>query len=447
MQTDKQSLADYTGKTIQCECGRSHTVDIGTVEISSGALEKVKDIIRKDGFRRPFLVADQNTHRIAGKELLAYLTDADIFCSSYIFEDQELVPNEHALGKLLVNYDPSCDVIIAVGAGTINDISRFMSHRLDIPYYIVATAPSMDGYASTVAPLIKDNLKTTFECQMPLAIIADLDIIANAPSKMIAAGFGDVIGKYTCLADWALSAIINEEYYCERVVNLTRQSLERTIAVREGIARGERDAIGELMEALVLAGIAMSYVGNSRPASGSEHHLSHFWEMRFLFEGKPAILHGLKVGIGAVVVSDLYERLRLEGLNPAEIAKIAPPNNPNWIEDIKQAFMGAADGILELERKTGKNSPVEHQRRIRAIADKWEQIGPVLESVPSSKTIAELLKSVQGPSRPSEVGISQELVQQAIEYGKEIRSRYTILQLLWDLDRLSQYAKTTTREG
>lgn len=432
-------IADYLGKTIQCECGKTHTMEIESVEIYSGALERVAWLVRKDGFSKPFVVADYNTHKVAGQRLLSLLEKEQISFSSYVFPETELVPDERALGKLLVNYDSDCDLIIGVGSGTINDVSRFFSFRMGLPYYIVATAPSMDGYASSVAPLIKNNLKTTFECQMPRAIIGDLDIISNAPPEMIAAGFGDVIGKYTCLADWELSAIINEEYYCERVAEMTRKSLERTIGLREGIAKGDREAIGGLMESLVLSGIGMSYVGNSRPASGSEHHLSHFWEMRFLLQEKEAVLHGVKVGIATVLIVQLYKFLREEGLETETIRQRTMPSVAGWEDKIRQSFLAAAPEVLLLEEQVQKNSPKGWQQRMDVIAQRWAEIQKVLSTVPSHTEVAGLISAIGGAVTPQEVGIDQELVRLGLLYAKEIRPRYTILQLLWDLNLLSDY--------
>ena len=316
-----------------------------------------------------------------------------------------------------------------------------MSHRLSLPYYIVATAPSMDGYASTVAPLIRNNLKTTFECHAPYAIIADLDVVAKAPREMVAAGYGDVLGKYTCLADWKLSAIINGEYYCERVAGLTRQSLERTIELSEGIAQGDAQAIGELMETLILSGIAMSYVGNSRPASGSEHHLAHFWEMRLLWEGRQPVLHGTKVGISTTYILKLYHYLLNEKLNPEYFQGLNPPISENWVTEIRRVFLDATPEILLLEEKEKKNDPILHRERLKSIITHWGEILETLQTVPSPEMAIELLHSVHAPTDPSQVGIESQLVYDAILYAKEIRPRYTILQLLWDLDLLSTFAK------
>ena len=433
-------IADYLSGISDCPCGKDHRIDINTIEVASGSLTKIADLIRQDGFTKPFIIADCNTHKVAGERLLELLAEAEINFSSYVFADQELIPDEMALGKLGMNYDPTCDLVIAVGSGTLNDLSRFFSHRLGLPYYIVATAPSMDGYASSGAALIRNNLKTTFECQMPRAIIADLDVIRTAPKEMIAAGFGDVIGKYTCLADWKLSAIINGEYYCDQVVEMTRKSLERTVSLQEGIAQGDPEAIGGLMEALLMAGIGMSYVGNSRPASGSEHHLSHFWEMRFQAEGKKAIFHGTKVGIATVLMARLYQFLSEEEFDEKSIASRTAPYMENWESGIREAFLAAAPGVFQLEEETQKNSLSAREERIKVIATKWPQIREVLDEVPAPEQVIGLIRGAGGAVNSAEVGINAELVRQGVLYAKEVRPRYTMLQLLWDLDLLAEYA-------
>ncbi len=439
-------IADYLGQTIHCECGKEHTVEIQVVEIASGALEKVAGILRKDGFKRPFIVSDRNTYQAAAERLISHLREQGFVTSSHMFRTEgELVPDEETVGELLMSFEPGCDLIIGVGSGTINDLVRFFSHRLGLPYYIAATAPSMDGYASTGAALSVNRLKTTFTCQMPRAIIADLEVLSPAPQKMIAAGFCDVVGKYTALADWRLSAIINEEYYCDRVVEMTRSSLEQTIALQDDIAKGEPGAVGKLMEALVLAGISMSYAGNSRPASGSEHHLSHFSEMRFLLEDEPAILHGTKVGIGTVLITRLYKLLSEAGLESESILEISYPQVETWREEINRAFLAAAPEVIALEERTQKNAREGWEQRIKVIAERWPQILEVLHSVPSDQEIRALLTRAGGVVNPEDVGISSELVRDAIVYAKEVRPRYTVLQLLWDLNLLVPFAAKLVR--
>lgn len=441
MQKENIDVSQYLNKPIECECGRTHFAGIKTLEISKGALDKVASIVKEGGFKKPFVISDCNTQAIAGDAVLRQLAAAEIPHSSFVFADSSLSPDEEAVGRLLMHYDPTCDLIIGVGAGTINDVCRFFSYQLGIQYYIVATAPSMDGYASSVAPLIKNNLKTTFECHAPTAIIADLDILAEAPKEMIAAGFGDVVGKYSCLADWKLSSIINDEYYCQRVADLTRRSLERTVELREGIAKGDRDAIEELMKALVLSGVAISYVGNSRPASGCEHHIAHFWEMRMLWEGREPVFHGTKVGIAAGLVSHLYHYLREENVNLEELQQITTPSAEVWAADVERVFSQGAAEIFALEERAGKNDPERHRMRLESIAANWGEIRQALELVPSPDWVTQLLEDVDAPVRPGDVEIDKEVVHDALLYAKEIRDRYTLLQLLWDLDLLKKFAQ------
>ena len=440
MKSNKVDLAHYLNNSIKCSCGRTHFAGIEFVEISEKALDKVAAIVRGAGYQKPFVIADRNTQKIAGEAVLEKLSQAGISASSFVFEDPAVSPNESALGALLMNFDPTCDLILGVGSGTINDVCRFFSYQLGMQYFIVATAPSMDGYASSVAPLLKNNLKTTFECQVPKAIIADLDILSNAPTEMIAAGFGDVLGKYTCLADWQLSAIINDEYYCDRVADLTRHSLEKTIGLRKGIASGDKKAIGELMETLILSGVAISYVGNSRPASGSEHHLAHFWEMRLLWGKRTHVLHGTSVGIGTVLILQLYRFLLQENLDPQTIESIHAPLSDTWNADIERVFMQGASEVLALEKAAGKNEPKRRRERLTVIAKHWDQILQALATVPSPAEARELLAEVHAPYEPVHVGIEPELVFDALLFAKEIRARYTILQLLWDLNLLRDFA-------
>jgi glycerol-1-phosphate dehydrogenase [NAD(P)+] len=444
---ETMKLDDLLNQPLPCACGRSHHAALQTVDISSGALAKLPGLLNRMGYRRPFVIADGNTQAIAGKQLLSVLDRSNIPYASYVIDTLEVIPDEATLGSVLIHFDVDCDMIIAVGSGTINDICRFVSHRLARPYVIVATAPSMDGFASTVAPLITNHLKITFAAQIPRAIIADLDILTQAPLPMIAAGFGDVLGKYTCLFDWRLAALINSEYYCETIAQFVNLALQRTIAGAERILTREPAAIAQLTEALILVGIAMSYAGNSRPASGSEHHLSHFWEVRFLAEGKKAVLHGAKVGIATVIVLKLCEYLRAATIDiDRRPVRTVPPIDAVWEQEIKRVFKAAAPEVLLLEARSGKNSPAKHRQRLAAIQEHWQEIRQLLAALPSAAEAENLLGRIGGPVRPVQVGLDSQTVRDSVLYAKEIRDRYTVLQLLWDLELLEPYAGRVTAE-
>lgn len=424
-----------------CSCGRTHATDLKKVVIKNGALREIPALIREGGFKKAFLAADRNTYAAAGRQLEQILDNAGIAYSTLIYPDPALVPDEYALGRFVVHFDSDCDVIIAVGSGTLNDLARFISFRLRIPYIVAAAAPSMDGYASTVAPLITNNMKITYEAKVPWAIVADLDIIAKSPQEMIAAGFGDILGKITAAVDWQLSALINDEYYCPEVAALMKSALDSTLALRNDLQNRDSTALQSLMEALVISGVAMSFVGNSRPASGAEHHLSHYWEMQYLSAGKEPVLHGTKVGVATRLVVKLHEYLRQEGLNSEAVLTLPHEfNREFWVQEIKRVYGQAAQEVLDLEETSGKNDLQERNHRLQVIAQNWNEIHELISTLPSSDEIAELLSAAGGAVYPRQIGLTYDLVRDGLLYAKELRNRYTILQLLWDLGLLEKCA-------
>jgi len=435
-------LIEYLNRQIHCTCGRVHSAEIMIVELGSGAAAKLPSILSRLGFNHPFVLADTNTHAVLGKKILHILAGAGILYTDFVLEDEEVVPDEKTIGTVLMQFNPDCDVIIAVGSGTINDICRYISHRVKLPYISAATAPSMDGYASTVAPLITASLKTTYPAHAPVAIIGDVDVLAEAPLPMIAAGFGDILGKITCLADWQLSAVINDEYYCPEIAGMMEIALENTLSSLEGLAKRDHQAVYKLMEALILAGVAMSFAGNSRPASGSEHHLSHFWEMVLLFDNRKQILHGTKVGIGTVLVLKLYQMLKREKLDFTKLKQLQPfQNYEDWEQSVGKAFGPAAESVIKLEQNAGKNLQENRLKRIAKMEERWSEIESIIKGMPEPEYAIRLLEELGGPTAPEQIGIDGETVYSSILYAKEIRDRYTVLQLLWDLGLLEEFAK------
>jgi len=436
-------IRDFLKTKFTCNCGKEHRVDIDNIVIEKEAIAFLPSLINQYNFKKIFIVADANTYKVAGEITEKALQGNGFDLKKYIFEDEEhLIPDEKAVGKLLIQITSDIDLILAIGSGTLNDLSKYLSYKLSIPYFIVVTAPSMDGYASTVSPLIVDDLKTTYEAISPRAIIADINIIKNAPMEMITAGLGDILGKYTCLCDWELGRIINGEYYCETVVNIIRSSIQKCVSNIDGIKNRNDFAIKNLMEGLVLSGIAMSFVGNSRPASGSEHHLSHFWEMMFLLEGKKAILHGTKVGVATVIITKLYQLLETKTVNFSNaINKVNSFDQEEWVKSIKKIYKTAAPNIIALEEGAQKNFIEKYNKRIQIIKSKWNDIIRTIKKiVPSPKEIEAILQKVDAPVNPLQVGVDSNTLLNSIIFAKEIRNRYTVLQLLWDLGLLREFA-------
>lgn len=401
-----------------CGCGKEHKVDIEHVFIEKGALERLS-FLTKD-YRHILMVSDVNTYKVCGKNAEAVIFDK--IESSKVFEcEGYLVPDENAVEELKACITPNTDLVIGVGSGVINDLCKYVSFKAGLPYYIIATAPSMDGYASTGAAMIFQNMKITANARVPKAIIADLDVIKNAPIEMIKAGYGDIIGKYSALNDWKLGHVVMDEYFCEKVYDLTYETVVNTVKLAFGLLERNEKSIQALMEALVIVGIAMSYVGNSRPASGSEHHLSHYFEVTGLLNDEPYFLHGIDVAYSTIATQQLREKL-LSIKTPSVFREF---NRNRWEEDIRKIYGNASDGIIALQEKMGwydKNFKEVYTR-------KWEEIKKVLSEVPSSESIKKLLADVNLPYEDFLKEYSEEKIVNSFLYAKDLKDRYTVLWL------------------
>lgn len=345
--------------------------------------------------------------------------------------------DEATVGELLINKPAECDIAVAVGTGAINDMTRYFSFRLGIPFMTIATAAPMDGFASSLAVLNINNLKTSIEAQTPLAIIGDTEILKGAPYKMIAAGLGDLLGKATCLCDWKIANIINGEHICPNIVELVEQCVADVLKVADKAKDREPKTLGKIMEGLILAGVAMSLYGNSRPASGCEHHMSHYWETIFEQRGVRPAPHGTQVGVGTVLVLKAVEDLLSRNIDfNAARAAAANYDHAIWELNIRAAYGPAADGVIEMENYSGKNDTGARLARIDSMEQNWSAIEALLRALPSASYVEELLRGLGSPTTPEDIGVDKQLLKNTFLYCKEIRSRYTILQMLWDLDLL-----------
>lgn len=435
-------MQNYLNKSIKCECGKVHKTDLKEIEISEHALNKIPSLIKKYGYKKLFLVCDQTTYRVAGQKVEQLLNEAEFETGLFVFQQENIIPDETAIGSILTVIEPECELIIGIGAGTINDLCKFVSFKLKLDYYIVATAPSMDGFASNVSAMITNNLKTTYETHVPKAIIGDLEVLAQAPMAMIAAGVGDILGKYISLLDWKIAHLLQGEYHCSYIENMVKASLESVVHQAKTIQSRDKAAIKAIMEALILSGIAMSYAGNSRPASGSEHHLSHYWEMRFMFDHKAPVLHGTKVGIGTIIVSKLYEKLLHTSIDfVAAKRKAEAFDSEKWQSNIRKVYAQAAQGVIEFEHKVGKNEPSKVIKRIEQLEEKWDDVVALISSqLPASQQIVQLLEDMDAPTQSEAIGVSGQMVKDSIVYAKEIRNRYGLLQILFDLDLIENFS-------
>lgn len=435
MPNKPMELNAYLNRRFTCDCGKEHYAALRAVRVGKDALNDLPNLVKAMGFKNLYLISDPITYGIAGEKCIKILGDAGI--QHKIIQLSHLGFDEATLGELTINMPMDCDLMVAVGTGSINDITRYFSFKMSRPFFTVATAAPMDGFASSIAAIQVNHLKTTFDARTPTAIIGDTEILKGAPYRMIAAGMGDLLGKFTCLCDWKLSEIINGEHYCDNIAELVESCARNVLAGADKAKERDPETLGSIMEGLVLTGVAMSLYGNSRPASGCEHHMSHYWEMVFEQAGKRPVSHGTQVGVGTVLILKLVETLRKADVN-FDAARTAAKSYDQaaWEAAIHAAYGPAAEGVIAMEAKAHKNETTARLARVDTMEARWDEIRALLAGLPSSERIMGILRSLNSPCLPSEIGVDDDLLKRTFLYCKEVRARYTILQMVWDLGLL-----------
>ncbi len=413
---------------IQCDCGKTHTCDIEYVYIEKNAAKRLSKIC--GGYQRILIVADENTFAAAGERTLASLSGKAV--TKCIFSGSEiLVPNEAAIVEVQSHIN-GIDLLIGIGSGVIQDLCKYVSFRKAVPYIIVATAPSMDGYASNGAAMITGGMKVTYSVGLPKAIIADTEVLANAPFAMIQAGYGDIIGKFSALNDWKLSRCINGEYFCSYIYDLTFQQIKTTLALAKGILERNEESIQALMEALVIIGIMMSFAGSSRPASGSEHHLSHFFEITGLLNKTEYFPHGIDVAYATVITAEIREGI-LANKFPSTIYR---PDSGQRLRKMKEIYGAVADGCIKLQDNAGNYA----KDRTAVYSGKEEEIRSILAEMPSSAQIKQMLSYVNLDMENFFALYGKEKIKDATLYAKDLKDRYTVLWMNYDFNGGNQGA-------
>jgi len=449
---DTYSVSDFLGADFDCECGHHHSTRFKNYIIGEGVINELPGLLRKLGYSHPFILCDTHTNEVAGNLVEALLKENGFEYGKLILKSPEVgdIPaDEKAMGTIVMGYDKKSDITLSVGSGTINDLGRYFSDVAGRPFMLVATAPSMDGLVSNNAPLIYNRMKITFKSQAPVALICDMSIMKEAPMKMLSAGVGDILGKYNCLIDWKLANIVTGEYYCDFLASIVKDSVEKTVKSTETLLERRSGDVALLTEALCLSGVAMDFATCSRPASGAEHHMSHFLEMQFLFDGIPAILHGTKVGINTIVALRLYNELAKMPKPDFEKIRKNIPNRQTkeeWTKEIRRAYREGAEGVLLLEETAKKNDPELLEKRLSVLQEKWDEIIALAKTAPKAEMIEKILLHLGAPVRAGEVGVSNAYIRDGVRYAKELRNLYSILQLYWDLDMLDDAADFIVKE-
>lgn len=435
-------MKNYLANPI-CSCGKTHDAAIDDVIIGNGVIGRIPELISRYGCARPFVLADVNTYAAAGERVCKVLDDASILYSKYVFQKNSLKPNEEAVGSAVMHFDKRCDLIIGVGSGVINDIGKILSNITGKKYIIVGTAPSMDGYASGTSSMDMDGLKISLNSRCADVIIGDIDILKRAPEHMLRAGLGDMLAKYISIMEWRIANVITGEYYCEQVAQLIRTALKKCVDNADGLMRREDEAVKSVFEGLVIGGVAMAYAGVSRPASGVEHYFSHVWDMRGLEFGTNVDLHGIQCAMGTLKAAQLYEILAKMKPDAAKAkAYVDKFDYTQWCEELRKFLGTGAETMIAQEKREQKYDKSTHPARLERIIQNWDKILQIIrEELP---TVAELRKTLDTLGISSDldtIGVDKETAKMTFRTTKDIRDKYVLSRLAWDLGVLDELAE------
>ncbi len=410
-------------KLAGCPCGRIHTAKLRTAEIGHGLTAVTGEILTSHGFpKNILLVADRQT-LAAAEGILSSLEQADYKVKIKCYEDLRTADIRDV--REVLSAAEERDGILSVGTGSLNDICRyaaFLSGQAGKPkkFAIFATAPSMDGFASGSAPITEDGFKTTYPAVQPDILIADTAVLAAAPSELKSAGFGDMTAKYIALADWRISALLTGEYYCEKIAELTREALRRIASLADKVTRQDEETAAAMMEALVFTGVAMQLADCVRPASGAEHMISHFWEMKKLEAGEMSDFHGKKVGVATLYLCRLYHAL-------ADLKEIETIRDETDFNDLRHVFGEHFYGSVEKIN----TPPVTAGVTPESLAQNWESIRRIIrEEVPAPDALLRLMHNAGAATTPEEIAVSPSLARDGYRFHAYLRHRITLSRLV-----------------
>lgn len=407
-----------------CSCGRKHEIVVDDIIIDSGAINRLPEILKRPDYREKkslVMICDENTYEAAGKRVEKLVPEV----KKIILKSENLHADEHGVEAAKKELDGigNIDLMIAVGSGTIHDITRYHAYEMKIPFFSVPTAASVDGFVSTVAAMTWHGFKKSFTAVSPIVVIADTDIFKKAPLRLTASGVSDLLGKYTALADWKITHLLTGEYICEEICDMEYKALDSLIASLDGLTARDTKAYEDLMYGLLLSGLAMQMTGNSRPASGAEHHMSHLWEMEVINDFID-FYHGEKVGVGLVLASKIYHEAAQKLISSDVQVKDQMPVEK---ELIKEKF--SKPGMYEIIMEENTPNLLDEVNSKKLIQYK-EEIAAIINEIPTAEELAAMIDKVKGVKSLKDLGFDQSYQEKTAILSPYVRARITFMRLL-----------------
>ena len=399
-----------------CRCGKEHRMATRLCVIEPGALAHFEDYMSQLALGgKRCVVYDSNTCRIP--QLKRPRADQEV-----ILDAEGLHADEVSTALLTAQMDKDIEVLVAVGGGTVHDIVRFCSKQKQLPFVSVPTAASCDGFCSNVAAMTWHGYKLTWPCAAPELVVADLDVISAAPWFLTASGFGDMVAKYVALADWRISHEVTGEEVCPVIYDMMHEAVDRIWNSSLQLLNHDKDAYEAVTYGLLMSGLAMQMLGTSRPASGGEHHISHFIEVGpAILNASSSALHGEKVGVGTVLVSAEYHRLAaMEDVTPYLL-----PFEPLSDERLMSVFGEALFDACKKENADDCLARVTPEKLTAA----WPRIRSIIGEIPPSDEIFRRLEQLGAKRTLSDIEIPEDRLPVIVDNSPLIRNRLTLMRM------------------
>jgi glycerol-1-phosphate dehydrogenase [NAD(P)+] len=371
------------------------------------------------------VISDADTHAALGARVERALGAR--FTVQSIVLGHRPHPDTETLARLAALVAERTDAVVAVGSGTLNDLCKMVALRRGCPQVVFATAPSMNGYTSLSASISEAGLKRSIRAATPAGVFFDLGVLAAAPVRLIRAGLGDSLCRPTAQADWLLSHLLLDRPYREAPFALLAEDEAGLIARVGALVAGDLDAIRHLVRTLVLSGFGMTICGGSYPASQGEHLICHYVEA-VAPPGLPESFHGEQTGVAAVAMAELQERL---------LARPRPPVlRPTGVgrDDLLRRY-GPERGEACWRELSGKHFDRAQTEALNArLAARWGELRDRIRAVTlGAARLREILAAAGAPISPDQIGWPASLMADAMLHARELRNRYTFLDLAADL--------------
>ncbi|MBN2736950.1 MAG: iron-containing alcohol dehydrogenase [Spirochaetales bacterium] len=433
--------------------------------IKPGAIYEMNLLVKElfGRFPQALVVCDHNSFKALGDKA-AGLYQGKSSCAILGQENSILMPTEKTVGEAFLKTPENIELFLACGSGVINDVTRYLAFKTKRPYISLATACSMDGYASSICPLIMNSLKHSYPARPALAILGDTEVLVKSPENMTAAGFGDILGKIIAKSDWLLSEKLNNEAVHHKALAMVEKALASSTALVKAQAEktqtlpvklNQPEILEALLQGLIDSGLSITIAGHSRPAASAEHGMSHYLGMKSLFGQAPHHLHGQKVALATLIMARFYNfvfsmnfqefnKLILEGEKISEQSY-----EGTWQKRLQKAY----GPLFEEKFPLWKAHQADENRRKnlkKILYDKWEELQEMVTRIIAPVSELETLYQSAGlPLYSKDLGYSKELLTETLLCSKDFayNGKFSLLNLLDELKILEKLVTELEKQG